>query len=125
MHNLIRDDSGVLEDHRPNGCIATPLPETLASITRLAQGVEGGSPGGVGSISLVDRGEIVTGGPVDGGNLSTEWFGTCDAKRTGDGSTEMIFLKGDSLARGVEHPAKAVDLLAEDVLPLARGFQFV
>ena len=37
----------------------------------------------------------------------------------------MVFLEGDGLARAIEHAAKAVDLLAEGVLPLAGGFQFV
>jgi hypothetical protein len=44
--------------------------------------------------------------------LGTKWLGTRDAKPTGDSSTEMVFLKGDGLARAIEHPAKAVDLLA-------------
>ena len=126
MHDLIRDDSGVLEDHRPDRRVATPLPETLASITRLAQGVKRGGPSGVGSIALVDRGESVLRGPWMPVALgSFKWLGTCDAKSTGDGGAEMVFLEGDGLARAIEHTAKAVDLFAQGVLPFAGGFQFV
>jgi hypothetical protein len=57
--------------------------------------------------------------------LGAQRLRTRDAKSTGNGSTKVVFLKGNGLARAIEHAAKAVDLLAQAVLPFAGGFEFV
>jgi hypothetical protein len=125
MHNFVSDGSGVIEDHRPDGCVATPLPQALASVARLAEGIERGSPSGVGSVPLVNCGKGILRGAVGARCAGTQWFGTSDAKSTGNGGTEMVFLEGNGLARAIEHSTKAIDLFAQGVLSFASGFQFV
>src|SRR5579863_7088729 len=102
MHHLIRHCSRVIENYRTDWRAATPLPQALASLTRLTQGVECGGPGGVGSVALVDRGESVLDGArfvtVVNTGVRTERLGACDTESAGDGGAERIFLEGDGLA---------------------------
>jgi hypothetical protein len=45
--------------------------------------------------------------------MGVKWLGTCDAESTGHGSTEMVFLKSEGLARAIEHAAKTIDLFCQ------------
>src|SRR5260370_39314532 len=125
MHDLVCDDSWVLEDDRPDRRVATPLPETFASIARLAEGIERGGPGGISSVALVDGGESILRGTVRTGGVGCKWLGAGDTKSTGNGSAKMVFLEGDGLTRAIQHAPKAIELLSHGVPPVAGNFQFV